>query len=60
VTWHDVKAKARATDLTGDSPERVARRQKMREQMLAAQKQDHPRAKAGLDLTETSGRARPR
>jgi hypothetical protein len=37
VTWHDVKAKARATDLTGDSPERVARRQKMREQMLAAQ-----------------------
>ncbi|GAA0737513.1 helix-turn-helix transcriptional regulator [Dactylosporangium roseum] len=34
--WQDVKAKARAADPTWDSAERVARRQQMREQMLAS------------------------
>jgi len=34
--WRDVKAKARAIDSTWDSNDRVARRQQMREQMLAA------------------------
>jgi hypothetical protein len=36
ANWRDVKAKARAADPTWDSAERVARRQQMREQMLAA------------------------
>jgi DNA-binding XRE family transcriptional regulator len=34
--WRDVKAKARAADPNWDSPERVARRAAMREQMLAS------------------------
>jgi DNA-binding XRE family transcriptional regulator len=34
--WWDVKAKACAADPTWDSAERVARRQQMREQMLAS------------------------
>ena len=34
--WRDVKAKARAADPTWDSDDRVARRQQMRAQMLAA------------------------
>ena len=34
--WRDVKAAARAADPEWDSPERVARRAQMREQMLAA------------------------
>jgi DNA-binding XRE family transcriptional regulator len=36
ANWRDVKAKARAVDPTWDSNDRVARRQQMREQMLAA------------------------
>jgi DNA-binding XRE family transcriptional regulator len=36
ANWRDVKAKARAVDPTWDNNERVARRQQMREQMLAA------------------------
>ena len=36
TNWRDVKAKARATDPTWDSDDRVARRQQMRAQMLAA------------------------
>jgi DNA-binding XRE family transcriptional regulator len=34
--WRDVKARARAADPDWDSPERVARRGRMREQMLAS------------------------
>ncbi|MGI5180586.1 hypothetical protein ACQEVZ_30160 [Dactylosporangium sp. CA-152071] len=34
--WRDVKAQARAADPTWDSAERVARRQRMREQLLAS------------------------
>jgi hypothetical protein len=34
--WRDVKAAARATDAEWDNPERVARRRRMREQMLAS------------------------
>lgn len=34
--WRDVKAEARAADPEWDSPERVARRGRMREQMLAS------------------------
>ncbi len=34
--WRDVKARARAADPTWDGAERVARRQQMREQMLAS------------------------
>jgi DNA-binding XRE family transcriptional regulator len=34
--WRDVKAEARATDPEWDSPERMARRGRMREQMLAS------------------------
>ncbi|MGI5180523.1 hypothetical protein ACQEVZ_29835 [Dactylosporangium sp. CA-152071] len=34
--WRDVRASARAADPTWDGVERVARRQQMREQMLAA------------------------
>ncbi|MEV0129003.1 hypothetical protein AB0H83_11165 [Dactylosporangium sp. NPDC050688] len=33
--WRDVKARARAADPIWDGAERVARRQQMREQMLA-------------------------
>ena len=33
--WHDVKAKARAADPSWDTGERVARRARMREEMLA-------------------------
>jgi len=36
ANWRDVKAKARAIDPTWDNNERVARRQQMRGQMLAA------------------------
>jgi DNA-binding XRE family transcriptional regulator len=36
ANWRDVKAKARTIDPSWDSNERVARRQQMREQMLAA------------------------
>ena len=36
TNWRDVKAKARAADPNWDSAERVARRQQMREQMLAS------------------------
>jgi hypothetical protein len=36
VNWRDVKAEARAIDPTWASDERAARRQRMREQMLAA------------------------
>ena len=36
ANWRDVKAKARAIDRAWDSNDRVARRQQMREQMLAA------------------------
>jgi predicted transcriptional regulator len=36
TNWRDVKAKARALDPERDSDERVARRQQMRSQMLAA------------------------
>ena len=36
ANWRDVKAKACAADPTWNSAERVARRQQMREQMLAA------------------------
>jgi DNA-binding XRE family transcriptional regulator len=36
ANWSDIKAKARAADPTWDSDERVARRQQMRERMLAA------------------------
>jgi len=35
TNWRDVKAKARALDPTWDSDLRVARRQRMRAQMLA-------------------------
>lgn len=34
--WQDVKAKARATDPQWDAAERVARRARMREEMLAS------------------------
>ncbi len=34
--WQDVKARARAVDPTWDSPDRAARRARMREQMLAS------------------------
>jgi DNA-binding XRE family transcriptional regulator len=34
--WRDVKAKARALDPTWDSPDRAARRARMREDMLAS------------------------
>lgn len=34
--WRDVKAKARAADPTWDTEERVARRARMREEMLAS------------------------
>ncbi len=34
--WRDVKARARAADPIWDGTERVARRQQMREQMLAS------------------------
>lgn len=34
--WRDVKAKARAVDPQWDSAERVARRRRMREEMLAS------------------------
>ncbi|GIJ21282.1 helix-turn-helix domain-containing protein [Micromonospora lutea] len=34
--WRDVKAEARAVDPEWDSPERVTRRGRMREQMLAS------------------------
>src|SRR5919197_5140983 len=34
--WRDVKAKARELDPTWDEPDRVARRGRMREQMLAS------------------------
>lgn len=34
--WRDVKAKARAADPTWDTDERVARRVRMREEMLAS------------------------
>lgn len=34
--WRDVKARARAADPIWDGAERVARRQQMREQMLAS------------------------
>jgi hypothetical protein len=34
--WRDVKAQARAVDPTWDSAERVARRQRMRDQLLAS------------------------
>jgi len=36
ANWRDVKAKARAADPTWDDEDRVARRQQMREQMLAS------------------------
>jgi DNA-binding XRE family transcriptional regulator len=36
ANWRDVKAKSRAVDPTWDSAERVARRQQMRERMLAS------------------------
>ncbi|MEV4274420.1 helix-turn-helix domain-containing protein [Actinoplanes xinjiangensis] len=35
ANWRDVKAKARAADPDWDSPDRIARRSRMREQMLA-------------------------
>lgn len=36
TNWRDVKAKARAQDPTWDNADRVARRQQMRTEMLAA------------------------
>jgi DNA-binding XRE family transcriptional regulator len=36
ASWRDVKAKARALDPTWDNSDRVARRQQMRTEMLAA------------------------
>ena len=36
ANWHEVKAKARALDPSWDSNDRVARRQQMRAEMLAA------------------------
>jgi DNA-binding XRE family transcriptional regulator len=36
ANWRDVKAKARAVDPTWDTGDRVARRARMREQMLAS------------------------
>ncbi|SDT75735.1 helix-turn-helix domain-containing protein [Actinoplanes derwentensis] len=36
TNWRDVKAKARAADPDWDSPDRVSRRDQMREQMIAA------------------------
>jgi DNA-binding XRE family transcriptional regulator len=36
ANWHDVKAKARTVDPQWDNPDRVARRGRMREQMLAS------------------------
>ncbi len=35
VPWREVKAKARKVDPTWDTPERVARRSRMRQEMLA-------------------------
>jgi hypothetical protein len=52
--WSDVKAKARDTDLEWESPNRVARRARMREEMLPSRAPERTR-QAHLSDTMPSG-----